>query len=119
MINERLRQLRKQLGLTTRAFGESIGLSNPTISNIERGRRGITERTIRDICRIHDVNQDWLVKGTGPIFLAGLEQLNINEDVMALVRQYAQLTKEDKELIRGILNALCEKTRLKKAVQND
>ena len=119
MIHERLRQLRKQLGLTTRAFGESIGLSNTTITNIERGRRSITERTIRDICRVHDVNQDWLIKGTGPVFLAGLEQLNINEDVMALVRQYAQLNKEDKELIRGVLNALCEKTRLKNAVQED
>lgn len=115
-INERLRYIRDQLGLTTRIFAKSINLSCGTITNMEKGHRNITDRTINDICRIHDVNPEWLINGIGPVFEDALGKLNINEDVKSLVRQYAHLSREDKDLIKALMNALSEKTRLQEAV---
>ncbi|MHC6202580.1 helix-turn-helix domain-containing protein [Breznakiellaceae bacterium SP9] len=115
-INERLRYIREQLGLTTRSFAKSINLSCGTITNMEKGHRNITDRTIHDICRIHDVNTEWLINGVGRIFEDGVEALTINEEVKALVRQYAHLNRGDKDLIKAIMNALTEKTRLQEAV---
>ena len=38
-MNERIRLLRKHLGLTADAFGEAIGIVRSAVSNIESGRR--------------------------------------------------------------------------------
>ena len=55
-IHERLQYLRKQLKLTTRAFGASINMSGGAITNMEKGQRNITDRTVKDICREYNVN---------------------------------------------------------------
>jgi transcriptional regulator with XRE-family HTH domain len=67
-IHDRLTQLRTHLALTTRAFGATINMSGGAITNMEKGTRNITERTIRDICREYHVNADWLINGDEPIF---------------------------------------------------
>ena len=60
-IHERLQYLRKQLKLTTRAFGASINMSGGAITNMEKGQRNITDRTVKDICREYNVNPDCLI----------------------------------------------------------
>ena len=39
-MNERLKELRKTLKLTQKEFGVKIGVTNFTISDIEKGNRG-------------------------------------------------------------------------------
>lgn len=67
-INERFKLVREQLGLTTRSFGASINMSGGAITNMEKGSRNITDRTISDVCREFNVNYDWLVYGDGEMF---------------------------------------------------
>ena len=67
-INERIKLVREQLGLTTRSFGASINMSGGAITNMEKGSRNITDRTISDVCREFNVNYDWLVYGDGEMF---------------------------------------------------
>ena len=40
---ERIRELRKTLKMTMEQFGEKIGVTKSTISNIENGNRNATE----------------------------------------------------------------------------
>lgn len=54
-IHERLKYLRSQLNLTTRAFGESINMSGSAITNMEKGLRNVTNRTVYDICREYNI----------------------------------------------------------------
>jgi transcriptional regulator with XRE-family HTH domain len=69
-INERLKHLRKDiLKMTLESFGAKIHLSRQSLSNIENGNRSITDRTISDICREFDVNEEWLRTGEGPEFV--------------------------------------------------
>ena len=67
-MNERIKELRKILNLTTRKFGEKINITCGAVTNIEKGKRNMTDRVISDICREFNVNEEWLRFGTGEIF---------------------------------------------------
>lgn len=67
-IHERLQYLREKRNSTTPAFGASINMSGSSVTDMEKGVRNITDRTIRDICRTYYVNPDWLINGNEPVF---------------------------------------------------
>lgn len=67
-MNERLKELRKYLGLSGEKFGEKIGLKKVVISQMENGKSGITDRTITSICKEFNVNEKWLREGEGDMF---------------------------------------------------
>ena len=69
-MNERIKELRKALGLSGEKFGASIGLTKYSVSNIENGRYNLTEANILAICREFNVNEDWLRNGNGEMFNA-------------------------------------------------
>ena len=52
------------------AFGEKIGLSRQSISNIESGRRSVTNRMIMAIASKYGVSEKWLETGEGEMFMA-------------------------------------------------
>ena len=108
-IRERLKFLRDKLNLTTRAFGSTINMSGGAITNMEKGARNITDRTIRDICREYNVNPEWLINGNEPIFEDVTRELDIDEEVRQLTKQYSLLNNEDQELIKKLINSLVEK----------
>ena len=41
---ERVKEIRKALGLTFEKFGEPLGVGKTAISNIEKGNRNLTEQ---------------------------------------------------------------------------
>ncbi len=108
-IHERLKYLRKRLNLTTRAFGASINMSGGAITNMEKGTRNITDRTIRDICREYGVNPEWMRSGTEPVFQDITEDLDVDEEVKQLAKQYNLLNERDRELVKRMIDSLAEK----------
>lgn len=69
-MNERVKELRKALGLSGEKFGEKLGLTRMSVSNLEAGRYNLTEQTIKSICREYHVNEDWLRNGSGDMFVS-------------------------------------------------
>lgn len=67
-MNERIKELRKELGLTLEKFGERVGVTKVTISRIENGVNSVTDQMFKSICREFDVNEEWLRDGTGEMF---------------------------------------------------
>lgn len=65
-MNERVRELRKELGLTLEKFGDRLGVTKVAISLIEKGKNNVTDQMVKLICREFDVNEEWLRYGTGP-----------------------------------------------------
>lgn len=108
-INERLQFLRKQLKLTTRAFGASINMSGGAITNMEKGLRNITDRTIKDICREYHINSEWLTNGIEPMYEDVISDLDIDEEVKQLTKQYYLLNDKDRELVKKMIDSLSEK----------
>lgn len=69
-IGGRIRQLRKDaLSLTMEKFGERIGITTASLSNIENGKTNPSDQTIRSICREFRVREEWLRTGEGSMYM--------------------------------------------------
>lgn len=68
MIGERIKQLRKALGMTQEKFADRIGLKRNSVALIELGR-DTSDQTIFAICREFRVNEEWLRTGAGEMFV--------------------------------------------------
>lgn len=66
---ERVKEIRKSLSLTLEKFGERIGVGKSTISDIENGRRSLSEHMTKSICREFGVDYIWLTTGDKEMFL--------------------------------------------------
>lgn len=68
-IGERVKKLRKELGLTLEKFGAPLGVQRSALSMIENDKSGIGDRTILLICREYGVSEKWLRDGIGEMFV--------------------------------------------------
>ena len=66
-MRDRIKHVRQMSGLTQSQFADEIGLSRNYIAMIEIGQREPSDRTIADICRIFDIQEDWLRHGLEPM----------------------------------------------------
>ena len=96
-MNERLLELRKQLGLNQAKFGEKLNLAQTTISDLEKGVRQITSRTIADICRVFNVSRLWLEEGKGPMFAP------VSGTDTELMQRISGLIKTDDEFRKNLI----------------
>ena len=67
-MNERIKQLRKHLGLNQTDFGSKIGIKQTSIANYESGTRVPLDAVVASICREFGVSEQWLRTGTGEMF---------------------------------------------------
>lgn len=67
-INDRIRVIRKEKGMTMEIFGSKLGVTKVAISRIESGDRNVTDQMFLAICREFNVNPDWLRDGVGEPF---------------------------------------------------
>lgn len=68
-IVKRIKQVREELNLSQTEFAVPLNLKRNSITQIETGRRNPSDRTLIDICREFNVNEDWLRHGRGEMFL--------------------------------------------------
>lgn len=66
---ERIKEVRKSLGLTLEKFGEKVGVTKQTVSRIENGVNNLTEQMTKAICREYGVDYIWLTTGEGEMFI--------------------------------------------------
>lgn len=63
LINDRIKNVRTEAGLSQEAFAEKIGLKRGNYSQIELGRQMPTLETISNIARIFSKEYSWLIDG--------------------------------------------------------
>jgi len=120
-VNERIRNLRKYLGLTMEKFGEQLGVGKTAISNIENGNRNVTEQMCKSICREFNVNEDWLRNGNGEMFFIPKDEtamivsdlLESTDNtfynlILDIVKTYQNLKPTDQDIIKTICQQLIE-----------
>lgn len=118
---EKIKEIRKHLGLTMEKFGERLGVGKTAISNIENNNRNLTDQMTISICREFNVNEDWLRTGEGEMFkplsrsetiakFAG-ELMKDEDDSFRrqLVEALAQLDEKEWEVLAGIAKKLTKK----------
>ena len=95
-MNERIRQLRKELKLTQTEFGNRLGIKQTTVAGYETGGRAPIDAVISLICREFNVNETWLRTGEGEMF----EELTEQQKIL----KYTALLLKDKD--SAIANAI-------------
>jgi transcriptional regulator with XRE-family HTH domain len=100
---ERIRVVRRKLGINQGEFARQIGLTQAALSSIEVGKSKLTEQNIKLICVTFNVNELWLRTGEGEMFgsLSSYE----NE----LLDIYRQLTEETQDFILDMSRTLLKK----------
>lgn len=101
-MNERIKQVRKTLGLSGEKFGSKLGVTRTAISLIESGKNNLTEQNIKSICREFNVSEEWLRNGTGEMFIStdniSIDDLitsNKADDIeLEILKAYFSLDKE-------------------------
>ena len=80
-MNDRIKKLRKELGLSGEKFGEKIGVKKAAISKIESGVVGLSDSNILAICREFNVNENWLRTGSGEMF----KDMTLDEEIISFI----------------------------------
>lgn len=65
---DRIRIVRKSVGLNQAEFARRIGLTQTSLSMIERDKAVLTAKNIKLICATYAVDEGWLRTGKGDMF---------------------------------------------------
>lgn len=115
-MNKRIKELRIQLGLTLEEFGNSLGFSRSSMSNIETGYRGVTDRLIIAIVNTYNVSEDWLRYGTGQMFIESKEshlselakQYALDDMEVKIVEAFLELSPDKRAAIKEYVSVLAK-----------
>lgn len=110
-VKDRLKALRKELGLTQEKFAARLSMKRNSIANYEIGRNEPIDAVIALICREFNVSESWLRTGDGDMFLpvsrsadiARLTKRLLDEDSSSfknrLISMLSNLSEEEWELL--------------------
>lgn len=76
-MNNRIKEVRKEAGLSQGEFGQVIGVTAAAISRMESGLRNPSEAIIKSIIREYAINETWLRTGKGTMKTTTKQQAEI------------------------------------------
>jgi len=115
VVNERIKLLRKELGLSQVEFAERLGISDAAISKIESGKNTPAESTIRLICSTYKVLYQWLTTGEGEMFaynepstdeLVDKYMPNESEFARSIMKSFARLSDSEWIKLRDLIDQI-------------
>lgn len=112
MGTDRIKQLRKQKGLTQKEMAKAVGVGVSTVAMWESGKRTPSFKLLNDLSDLFDKSIDYIL-GTSDddrspkLNDAQVEQLGtweIQSELIDILRQYLQLDEYGKMNVRSLLN---------------
>jgi transcriptional regulator with XRE-family HTH domain len=67
-VNQRIKEVRQNLNLSQREFGEKLGVSRGVLNNIESNVVEAKPLFIQHICSVYGVDPIWMETGEGEMF---------------------------------------------------
>ena len=116
-INDRVKVLRKELGLTLEKFGQHLGVGKTAINKIEKGENNVTEQMTKAICREFNVDYFWLTEGIGnEMFIEKendsiklvAEEYGLTDSEADMIVKFLKLTPNEREILTNIINKLSD-----------
>ena len=92
-IGERLRKLRKYMGLTQEQVAEILSVGRDAILRIEKGDRKIDLQELMNFSKLYNISMDELT----------MEEHTINSSDVAFARGYNELSEKDKKEIISLI----------------
>ncbi|MFA5714981.1 MAG: helix-turn-helix domain-containing protein [Candidatus Paceibacterota bacterium] len=114
MINKRLAELRKSLGISQEGFGKKISIVKSGISNMENGTRSINDRIIKLICQEFNVDENWLKTGEGDMFksTSSFEEFfatnlkGLDESDRKIITEYIKLSPDHRKIFKEFIRKM-------------
>ena len=117
-MNERIKKIRNDSGLSQNAFAKKLSISRSAICKIESGENFPSDQTLALICKEFNVNEDWFINGTGNVykekdgtFTELLSEIDDSDDdfIKSLITVYMGLDEDSKKALRKIAKGMSEK----------
>ena len=102
-MKDRLKALRKALGLKQREVAERLGVTVGIVGGWECGRDAIPQTRIYQLCKEYNVRREWLERGEGEMFEAETAKEKAQEEFITGV--FERLTPEQQQRILNALRA--------------
>ncbi len=125
-MKDRIKALRKDLGLTQEKFAERLNIKRNTIATYEIGRNEPIDAVVSLICREFNVNEEWLRTGQGDMYDIPLDDTAIaasnileNEDVpfydtiKRIIQIYEKLDSDAQDVINKEIEDFLENAKKK------
>lgn len=118
---ERFKQLRKALKIKQGDFAKELAISQGHASDIENGRKSVSDRIIEILSLKFSVNDEWLRSGNGDMFIPLNRSETIAKFAGELIRDedtsfkkrlfevLAKLNENEWEVLEGIALKLTQK----------
>lgn len=120
-MKQRIKNIRKAAGLTQEQFGEKIGVGKMAVTYYEGGKRTPTETTIKLICSVFGVNEEWLRNGSGEPyadrskeeeiarFVGEVEIMDDDSVIKQFISLLASMNKEQRDAFEIVGRMILEK----------
>lgn len=68
-VNERIKRVRKEKGMNQKQFAALLGVTQSGVSYMEQSGSNVSDSSIKSICTMCNLNEDWLRNGTEPMYI--------------------------------------------------
>lgn len=118
-MKDRIKEVRKALGLSQAEFGSRVGVKGNTVGNYEIGLRTPSDAVIFSICREFKVSETWLRTGQGEMFIQmdedqeldyilGQISASADDTIKRIIRAYWRLDDAEKAAVRKLIDGLLD-----------
>ncbi|EOS63352.1 hypothetical protein C814_00826 [Anaerotruncus sp. G3(2012)] len=115
-LGERIRKVRKDLGLTQQEFAGRIGTTANVLTNYETGRRNPSASAFNNICKTFNISEEWLRIEDGEVFLptpeTSIDQLvkefHLGDMEKQIILEFVQLDDKDRKGVIEYIRRLAQ-----------
>ena len=111
MIGSRFKLIRKEKSLTQKVFAETLSISPGYVSEIEKGKKIPGGEVLSSLKRIFQVDINWLLDGTGKMFLTENSNSALSEEHQLLINSYDAASEDARNFALKGLQDSAEKSR--------
>lgn len=113
-IQDRIKTVRTNAGLTMTAFADILNISLSTVSLMESGERSITNRTKKDICEKFNVNLAWLETGDGEPYSESVTSVikllkaeyDLDDLDIQIIEKYLELSPIERQVFKDYVKKI-------------
>lgn len=104
-IRLRLKEVRKELKITQREFGESAGIDRRYVAKVECGSQNPSFKFLRSVSIRHKISLDWLLYGVGEKFVNASER-NYGDELVTFKKLLDKGSPEDIDVVIKMINKI-------------
>lgn len=120
---ERIKILRKNMGMTLDEFSKPLGVCKSAISKIELGRNKLASQMAATICKQYSVNEKWLLTGEGDMYKKPSDEVGYYVEelleyegsgnpfydiIIEMMKEYQELDENSKTVIKNYFKKIGE-----------